>query len=86
MSDQCPRIAKQPALTEDQGQLRRLDCASYSDCLSEAAAEGWESFTCAGCVAYVQLDGEQRALDMVGLLALAAWITGERASPFEGGS
>lgn len=55
-------------------QRRRLHCATYDDCLEQAAASNWDGFHCNGCTAYQHTDAEQLTQDVGGLIALAKEI------------
>lgn len=49
--------------------IKRLNCAFYNECLDTAIAGKWKGFGCRECSAYVILDPEQQAQDILGLLA-----------------
>lgn len=49
--------------------IKRLDCAFYNECLDTAVVAKWKGFGCRECNAYVALDSEQKAQDILGLLA-----------------
>jgi len=57
--------------------LRRFDCTHYDACLDEAVRQGWPSWTCDGCEAYLAAPVERLAHDVAGLLQIWSEATGE---------
>jgi len=55
-------------------EARHLDCRAYDRCLAGAAAQGWRSFHCRGCAAYVAQTPGERYRDLLGLLQLLAEV------------
>lgn len=49
--------------------IKRPDCEMYNSCLDHAIAENWPNFGCHQCKIYQILDNEQRAQDVLGLIA-----------------
>lgn len=54
---------------EDVHTVKRLDCAFYNECLTEAVDKKWPNFGCGSCDAYEALDIDQKVQDVLGLLA-----------------
>ena len=57
-----PGPAELPVLIKEDGRVlehRRLFCGSYDQCLDQAVAAGWVSWTCARCPSF-QAEEERR--------------------------
>lgn len=50
--------------------FRRLECAHYGECLSQAVDERWKSWHCQGCEVTEELTPDQKKEEMYGLLEL----------------
>lgn len=46
---------------------RRILCRRYSNCLTYAASEGWDGFTCESCCIREKLSPNEQHLDLEGL-------------------
>jgi hypothetical protein len=49
--------------------IKKLDCAIYNACLTQAESGNWPGFSCTSCTAYVAPDRFQRELDVLALRA-----------------
>lgn len=52
--------------------IKRLDCAMYNACMTEARDGNWRNFTCNECKAFEIMEPEQRAQDLFQLLGARA--------------
>jgi hypothetical protein len=56
---------------------RMFDCVHYDSCLDKAVKQGWPSWTCELCQAFVAAPSERLAHDVAGLLQIWSEATGE---------